>query len=291
MKTVVSSDQVAHLWANQSQSEARNSNGSLYFNGDTIYSYGSHFPIARHVSNKRGEYAVLFTTRDYSSTTAQHKSAVRHALIGQLVFYVEHPTNEGAQSVKANLADYKARIVARLQEAKRARKNATAILANVRDLSGDANAYAAFVGSRARFGEPADFAKLVEEAEGKRKRATEAQRKAEAARKAEEAEHLAQWMRGERDGTFYNSEVRLRAKDDELQTSKGARVPLEDARRAFVLVRRCHDSATSWQRNGETCPVGGFHIDRISENGNVKAGCHVILWDEVERFATAQGWL
>ena len=54
---------IAHLWANQLQDEARNSgSGNFYFDGDVIYSYGSHFPIAKHVVNAKGEKAVLFTT-------------------------------------------------------------------------------------------------------------------------------------------------------------------------------------------------------------------------------------
>ena len=48
---VYPSDMVAHLWANKSQDSARESGGRFYFVGDTIYSYGSHFPIARHVEN------------------------------------------------------------------------------------------------------------------------------------------------------------------------------------------------------------------------------------------------
>ena len=55
------------------------SGNNFYFDGDTIYSYGSHFPIARHVETKRGR-AVLFTTRDYSVTTSGHKWTVLAAL-------------------------------------------------------------------------------------------------------------------------------------------------------------------------------------------------------------------
>jgi hypothetical protein len=37
-------DMVAHLWAHQSQDSARNG-GNFYFEGDTLYSYGAHFPL------------------------------------------------------------------------------------------------------------------------------------------------------------------------------------------------------------------------------------------------------
>jgi hypothetical protein len=77
--------QIAHLWMNKKQDHARDSRESFYFRGDTIYSYGSHFPIARHVRNSRGEDAVLMTTDTYSNTTAKHISMVRSALHGTVI--------------------------------------------------------------------------------------------------------------------------------------------------------------------------------------------------------------
>ncbi len=42
--------EIPHLWAHKTQDEGRNGTGSFYFTGATIYSYGSHFPIATHVT-------------------------------------------------------------------------------------------------------------------------------------------------------------------------------------------------------------------------------------------------
>lgn len=64
-KHVFDTNEVPYLWAHQTQSDARNAQGNLYFRGDTIYSYGEHFPIARHVTNSKCKPAVLFTTRTY----------------------------------------------------------------------------------------------------------------------------------------------------------------------------------------------------------------------------------
>ena len=101
-------DMVAHLWAHQSQDSARNPCRNFYFDGDTIYSYGSHFPIARHVETKRGR-AVLFTTRNYSVTTSGHKSTVRCAIpSGVTVFHVEHPTERDRRK---QFSEYRARFV------------------------------------------------------------------------------------------------------------------------------------------------------------------------------------
>jgi hypothetical protein len=83
---------VAHLWANQLQDNARNS-GNFFFEGASIYSYGHHFPIAKHVVNEQGESAILFTERRYSNTTAKHIAVVRQAASHLNVIYCWNPAS------------------------------------------------------------------------------------------------------------------------------------------------------------------------------------------------------
>lgn len=56
---------------------------SMFIDGDTIFSYGYHFPIARKTdkTDENGRKIVLFTDRGYSMTTAKHKSQVYSALL------------------------------------------------------------------------------------------------------------------------------------------------------------------------------------------------------------------
>lgn len=63
---------VAHDWANSSDSNNSASAGNMYHAGGAIYSYGHHFMIAKHVWNEQGDHAVLFTERTYSRTTSKH---------------------------------------------------------------------------------------------------------------------------------------------------------------------------------------------------------------------------
>lgn len=91
MKRVVKDDEVARLWVEQTQDEARNNGGTFWYRGDTIYSYGRHFPIARHVTHN-GLAAVLLTTRGYSNTTAVQIGYVRSKLSGRIVFDVPDPS-------------------------------------------------------------------------------------------------------------------------------------------------------------------------------------------------------
>ncbi len=63
-KEVFTTDELPHIWMHswRSQGNARNSAGNLYFQQASIYSYGNHFEIARHVETKRGD-AILFMPR------------------------------------------------------------------------------------------------------------------------------------------------------------------------------------------------------------------------------------
>ena len=79
VRHVVRTSEVAHLWAGQKQDSGRNS-GNFYFRGNKIYSYGSHFEIARILTFKDGKQVVLWNHRTYSSSTSGHQSYVRSAI-------------------------------------------------------------------------------------------------------------------------------------------------------------------------------------------------------------------
>jgi hypothetical protein len=75
MKKVNSPQQTAHLFALQQQQEAYTPTRNLYFYDKSIFSYGSHFCIAKFIDSK----TLLFTERTYSNTTAKHISCVSYA--------------------------------------------------------------------------------------------------------------------------------------------------------------------------------------------------------------------
>jgi hypothetical protein len=71
-----------------------------------------------------------------------------------------------------------------------------------------------------------------------------------------------------------------------LETSRGARVPLPDALRAFALIERVRNRGEPWSpTDGKPLRVGHFTVDRIDANGDIRAGCHKIRWPEIERAA------
>lgn len=106
---------VAHLWANESQESANGSN--FYFEGESIYSYGSHFEVGRIVRNKRGEKAYLINDIYRSSSTSKHQCCVRDAIpTGSKVFSVGYNMSNtgnmafvtsGLESIKDAIEKYK----------------------------------------------------------------------------------------------------------------------------------------------------------------------------------------
>lgn len=82
--------EVCHVWAARSQKEGRASR--IFFEGDTIYSYGRHFPMAKFYDVK-DETVVLINDSTYSVSTSKHMCYVRSALRGldKKWFYIDDP--------------------------------------------------------------------------------------------------------------------------------------------------------------------------------------------------------
>jgi hypothetical protein len=109
------------------------------------------------------------------------------------------------------------------------------------------------------------------------------QARTEKARK-ENAEMVAQWIAGKPDS---HPDTLMHVRGEEIETSRGARFPLDHGKRAwpFILAAR----GKGWHSNGHTIKLGNFCIDSINAEGDVKAGCHLVKWPEVERIARELG--
>ena len=297
MKNVVSNHSIAHMWMHQTQARARNAGHSYYFEGDTIYSYGSHFPIARHITNAKGQKAILFTTRTYSMTTAHHLSLVRRSIPQDaLVFYTPSVfLPDGAH--QANVERYKLEIRNAVFDCSRARSTWRKERHHERalNLANEARAYARFFGLK--LGTLPAVPELdSEELEAirEREKANEAKKAAETRRKqelfaAQQEENCNRWRSGERIsllGGAWGLPVMLRfvpGDDSQVETSRGAVVPSAHALRLLAFVRRVVSSGQEYRRNGHTFHVGQFPVDRIEPDGTLHAGCHVITYQEIER--------
>lgn len=81
VRHVYPTSELVHIWAHDTSVDLRNSHGNVYSVGDTIYSYGHHFPMAKR-KEINGNVVFLINPDSYSSTTSGHQSAVRSACSG-----------------------------------------------------------------------------------------------------------------------------------------------------------------------------------------------------------------
>jgi hypothetical protein len=324
MKTVVSNSQVAHLWANQSQSHARSN--SMSFKGPNLYSYSTCI-AAIHETAKTGIRVYLINSRKYSPTTSsRHMPQVSNAIRGlDSVVVIGVPevfnntvydsgmplpslsarTHSINQSyLSAQYKDYAARLmrVRSLgywhEESLRDKCTAAYAYARVFDLPSPQELDYARDWSSAQERQnrlARDPKRVAREAAKERARA---ERLAWDAKTREErlAEDLSKFRAGkpvssisgfwDGDGAAY---LRVIDNGEIVQTSRGASVPVYSAIRAIGFIRAVMARGKEWKRNGEQCPVGKFQIDTIAVNGDIKAGCHFIKWPEIEAIALALG--
>ena len=304
-KLVFRSDEIPHLWAHKVQSEGRNAQGNLYFENETIYSYGSHFPIARHVTNGKKQTAILVTTRGHSVTTSKHISMVRRAIpSGTVIFRVPNVSDYHCHA--ENLKTFEQQSENALRKATRSRSNATSLLQDAFDYCESAKGYAEFFavkrlmpkfaflpkaktldGLKEQF-KAQDAKQTVKNVAQDKKRA---KRYAELCRiqSLEIGERLTEWCNGASVETWslQGADTALRIVGDTVETSRGANVPISHAITALALVRRVMERQEEFVTNGRTIHVGHYKLDRIAIDGTIYVGCHVIKWDAINRIAPA----
>jgi hypothetical protein len=76
MKTVFNTKQLCHIWASRTHEFGSNPSKSLYFKGDTIYSYGEHY-VAACIHDHD---VVLINSHKYSNTTAKQLFMIQNAV-------------------------------------------------------------------------------------------------------------------------------------------------------------------------------------------------------------------
>ncbi len=291
VRTIHPGKQVAHLWANRSQESAKQSNGQFYFEGDTIYSYGSHFPIARHLPSAD---AVLFTTRSRSNTTAKHKSYVLRALSGLAVFHVNDVQASSLPAHNRNLDEMRERMEGLVAKSKRSRKYAGFHIREAQSVVLQANKYAEIFGIDFRLSLPDE---IVDEMERKAQeweaKDRETQAKRDAAKLVSMQAQAEKWKAGETDSLGWEyPKTLLRIRGSRIETSRGAIVEIAEAQKILPSIRQCREKGLNYTPSiGEDSPimVGDFALRFIGKDGNIQVGCHSIGYDEIERIAEILG--
>lgn len=311
-------DQVAHLWANQSKPHASSSNGHFSFDGPLLYSYST--PIGRLILAADGTpKGALLSQRTYSATTGgKHLPAAWNALRASLPNFavpdvghspdgIDHMLN--LKALFERYEGYKQKML-RCQELHGYREDMIRHAAHelhnychVFDLTDPyvhidpekdiAGIKEAREEREARLNTPERAAKR--ERDRARRGALKAKREAEAreAALASIAEKIDLWRAGHPYAYLpYNAPMMLRLKPGDpnsLQTSRGAVVPVEAAKRVFRIAQECRDKGKAFRPTLVPVKIGDFRLDGVDANGTIHAGCHTIPWEESERMAATLG--
>lgn len=281
MKTKFSNKEIVHVWASQTQQ--RGKSNSMFFEGPTIYSYGYHFPMARIYSD---ESLTLLTSKGYSTTTAKHMSQVRGAI--NTPFVVVPDVTDLDYSKHSHNLDHLVTLIKDLQrKAINATKNGP-LYAQQANLA--LNKLGIYL---AAFKIPVDVSKEAkkfyshatkhglftkDEQERFKARLVASQAAEELKRQrimALKSEHFIRWQNGEDvPHDFYEFPVALRLKGEDVETSRGAKVPIDDARK-FLCEYRAGRPLDGFRIGFYTCS----HI----ADGNLVIGCHMVPLTEIER--------
>lgn len=312
MRNVFNNDELAHVWAHGVDREIRNSNGSIFTSSDgqTVYSYGRHFPMAKRV-RVDGQTVFLVNPDSYSVTTSKHQSDVMRAIRGLGDSYPIAPNcwddlaGEGAGLAASHW--YTRQIEHCIERAAKPRIRQT-----TRDAAmADAMQYlASWRETHGRFSLRVDIDSVtvpdLDEYKEAAKRVAR-ERKAEAKRQQEIAEERNKAVRQphivnawRQDPYQFNDELGhgihhslrnlpeayLRIDETGVVTSHGARVGEIIARQALQHIGRMLDAGQLVDREYQ---VGHYGQIGLTE-GQLVIGCHHITWEEVGNFCRFYGW-
>jgi hypothetical protein len=265
MKKVFTNSELAHVYAQQSQDEGRNPNGSFYFRGKTLYSYGSHFPICKFVTNDKGENALLFTERTYSNTTAKQISLTRNATNQFNKVYCSNPDNTHADNFKAwtNEAERSADKLAKA-------KKPILYLNELGYISNKVNIYASFFGieipeSLTKLLSIKDKSQYIEYAEKQSILLAEKMRVQKLAEKKKFKESFKKWQNFEIPYLYGRVDYDfLRLNNERIDTTQGVQIPVEIAKNLYNKIV------------DNTIKVGEkiLNYEVASVGNEIKIGCH-----------------
>jgi hypothetical protein len=293
MKKVFNSNsEVAHIFAQRIQNEGRANN--MFFEDDTIYSYGRHFELAKFIDFNDKKY-LFVNTYSFSNSTSKHLGHVIGAInknIIDKVFYFDFK-NKGysyntyysfdlkKESLKEIIIDLISKAKGQFQKQLRARENSylnTQGLAYIEQAQSLLNEfYMILEGEDITLSNSIyDLSELIEKSKNKAfqiEQTREERNKEKRAKEIErETEFLSKWINKEYNYPLYNLPVHVRINGEELQTSHGAKVPLKEA---LIMFKGILEG-----KNYEGKKIGMFTVNKQHEDC-IKIGCHTIYYNNV----------
>lgn len=278
MKTVYNNQALAHIWASNNVPEGRNPGNTFFFNSEGIFSYGRHFCIAR----RHDAHTVVMNLGRYSNSTGKQMAYVRNAICHLNVVYCHDPEASVIRNKRAAL-DKIDEALSGLEKKGIRQTTKDKIRAQAHHIAQTFNEYYAAVGGDCgpiELGE--DF---IEQYKQMQRQEQAAKQKKIEAQKKEAQENLELWKEGHFPPMtgFHNHPVVLRIKEEVIQTSHGAAIPLKYARRLWQAIESVRQTGVTTNYTGVT--LGHYTLNTIYADGSIKVGCHNISYAELHRIA------
>lgn len=306
-KTVFSSPkEICHLWANQSQKEARTSKRSMSFSGNELYSYQTK--IAELFPNHN---IALVNTMWRSQTTSKHQGYLRDALPSQYHiievrdrFRPEGIIQHFTEHLETQIAKLKnARTPARyLVEIEKQRRNAELFLQNFSYIykhdytraveEGFYQQLTELIEAQSKFVDSADSKALAKE--------YTQDKEAEDKKKWEEKlidykKFVKAWQNHETEDDGQPLKVpnyqipslkgwtdiaRLSKDGKVFESTRNARIPKAHGLALFHTVT---DFLTRGRELKLPISIGAYTLDEVSKDGDCRLGCHYFSYAELKR--------
>jgi hypothetical protein len=275
MKMFKNNAELSHAWANATHDSGKGHN--MYFIGDVIYSYGTHYEIARKVKSPNGKTVIFLNRNGYSKSTAKHTNHVWQAVLYADTFKVPFIGENGYGTVNYFNLDYLPFIIIRmLIDAKNKCFDQINARTNFGHYAEASIIYVDIMHICSLFGlecppRPENWNDAEKKAEYLRATLNEREKAANLKKIEKSKELLNKWLNYDYNQQLYDIPVHLRISKDgtKVETTKGASVSLENARLLLERLKRNDD-------------VKGYDIQgfKVIENNPeaVKIGCHVIAW-------------
>lgn len=285
----------AHSFAYAGKSETGENYGNrMFFEGDTIYSYGYHFIIAKKIRDKSGNVDfILFNSGSASNTTNKQQHAVRRALNGKIItchsdLKYFKPLDEIEKKEAEMLDNLKLYSRARAEHTQREYLgNIYTELADIKFLS-EQYRIKSKLSARIKEYLKADDSTILEllgvsevrRSRARKLKATKIRKAQDKQRQADilkEQTRLKEWKQGEHKRIYLNhikeDYLRMSADGLNVETSQGVNITIVEAKRLLNLIERKKIIGATID---EKFTVTAF-------NGFLKVGCHNIGIDEINK--------
>lgn len=291
-----SHSQCAHVWAQQVQSEGRA--GNIFFRDTMIFSYGEHY-LAAKIHTVKGQRFALVRSDPYSPSTGKHLSEIRSALRGLMPYFQVEDVGEPRGAVKQLDLEANDGIKHALKRLKITDEGSIRLelesiekdfehASELRGLLGmpaikpkkkDLDAVQAHLEYRLKRYRELNTPEQAERREKERERRLDRKARAFAEK---ERERIEKFRRGEYVGHLSMPYEILRIVGDSVQTSRGASVPLADARRLYMAIKNGLDVKGKTIGHFTVISVYPYRNADLTETKLVQIGCHKILLTEAE---------